>query len=143
MIETKIIKDVYFEKEFINKLHKYTKNKDIKNFIKTFIDWMIENNLNMSSFWLYRPYYIENGEKKYIYIEKRICDGCDMCYDLTGLSDREFADFISEVQPIYKYKNFIIKLSYDTKWTYSGDGYWYDTNPQFLIYKEDKIEIII
>lgn len=142
MIETKIIKDVYFEKEFINKLHKYTKNKDIKNFIKTFIDWIIENDLNMLNFWLYRPYYIDNEERKYIYIEENYRNSCDMCYNLTGLPDEDFADFISKEKSIYKYKNFIIKSSYNTEWTYRGDGYYYNTNPQFLIYKEDTIEVI-
>lgn len=143
-----ITKTIYFEKEFIEKLHEYTTKKDIKNFIKTYIDWMIGNNLPVKEFWLHEPYYYSSdGTCESISFNNDLPFYCwaDKCFSLTGLDEEDFANMLRNLQidGLYKYKNYLIKPAYETVWTNDAGGYYFYYRPQFLIYDiKDEIEIV-
>nr|DAF08747.1 MAG TPA: hypothetical protein [Caudoviricetes sp.] len=57
MLDFKLEKN-YLDLHLVSQLRRYTKAKDIKNFIKSFMDWYIDNDLKTNNFWLYQPYYL-------------------------------------------------------------------------------------
>ena len=134
------LKEPCLDLHFVSRLKKYTRLKDIKNFIKTFMDWYIDNNLKTNNFWLYRPYYI-NENNECVDIPDSYGHTVDMCYDLTGKTEEDFADLFYNCRRYWIYRNYLIRFSYDEKYSYSADRY-YKSNPQFCITSLDKVERI-
>lgn len=133
------LKEPCLDLHFVSRLKKYTRLKDIKNFIKTFMDWYIDNNLKTNNFWLYRPYYI-NENNECVDIPDSYGHTDDMCYYLTGKTEEDFIDLFYGVG-CWKYKNYLIKFSYNENYSYSADRY-YQSNPQFLITNLDTVGVI-
>ena len=129
----KIAREIYFEKSFTDKLREYAKVNDLKQFIKTFIDWTLDNDISANVFDLREPYF-----------EDERCDW-NRCYNFTGMDDR---DFITKVlwgesnKRMYSYKSFLIYPSYSTTWTHDAGGYYVYSRPKFHIFPSKDIEAI-
>lgn len=140
----KIVTNIYFEKSFTDKLREYTKAKNLKQFIKTFIDWIIENDLDIDVFDLRNTWYEIDGQNTLIPFEDEICDWNE-CYNFTGMNDH---DFITKVlwdessKCLYSYKGFLIYPSYTTTWTHDAGGYYVYSRPKFFLFHKEEIESI-
>ncbi len=134
-----ILKELCLDLHFVSQLKKYTRLKDIENFIKTFMDWYINNNLKTNNFWLYQPYYI-NENNKYVDIPDSYGHIDDMCYYLTGKTEEDFINLFYDCK-CWRYKNYLITFNYDEKFCYSADRY-YRSNPQFFIINLDTASMI-
>lgn len=140
----KTITNIYFEKSFTDKLREYAKAKDLKQFIKTFIDWIIENDLDTDVFDLRNTWYDIDGQSTLINFEDEICDWNE-CYNFTEMSDY---DFITKVlwdesnKRLYSYRGFLIYPSYSTTWTHDAGGYYVYNKPKFFIFPRKDIEAI-
>ncbi len=138
------ITNIYFEKSFTDKLREYAKAKDLKQFIKTFIDWIIDNDLDTDVFDLRDTWYNIDGESTLILFEDEICDWNE-CYNFTGMDDN---DFITKVlrdesnKRLYSYKGFLIYPSYSTTWTHYVGGYYVYSKPKFFIFPRKDIEFV-
>lgn len=132
--------ELCLDSHLVSQLREYTRVKDIKNFIKSFMDWYINNNLKQIIFWLYQPYYI-NKNNEIINIPDNHGRTQDMCYYLTGKSEEDFVSLFYGCKYWRRYKNYLIAFDYDEKYCYSSDKY-YQSNPQFHIINLDFTEVI-
>lgn len=132
--------ELCLDSHLVSQLREYTRVKDIKNFIKSFMDWYINNNLKTNNFWLYQPYYI-NKNNEIINIPDNHGRTQDMCYYLTGKSEEDFVSLFYGCKCWRRYKNYLIAFDYDEKFCYSSDKY-YQSNPQFHIINLDFTEVI-